>query len=118
MLGIDLDLAGHNPKQRVAVDDEPSHAGDATRVIAVRSPAQVESGEPDSPAPINSGARGGSRLASGTRTTRKRGRAAPSGSDEDFFVDVVGGLPVLADDVAEATHRDRLARKLFLESPR
>jgi hypothetical protein len=32
VLGGDLDLAGRNPKQRFAVDDEPRHAADATRL--------------------------------------------------------------------------------------
>jgi hypothetical protein len=32
VLASDLDLASRNPEQRVAVDDEPGHAGDATRL--------------------------------------------------------------------------------------
>jgi hypothetical protein len=41
MLGGDLDFAGRDPKQRVAVDDEPCHAADATRRSrAVRSLAE------------------------------------------------------------------------------
>jgi hypothetical protein len=35
VLGPDLDLAGGNPDQRVAVDDEPCHGEDATPGLAV-----------------------------------------------------------------------------------
>jgi len=31
VLSGDLDLTGRNPEQRLAVDDEPGHAADATR---------------------------------------------------------------------------------------
>jgi hypothetical protein len=58
VLGSDLDLAGRNPEQRVAVDDEESrretlHASP----LAIRVPLQVASGADDSPASINSRAR-------------------------------------------------------------